>query len=515
MLGQDSDALCASGCTYMEQALSIVVVGASGDLAKKKTFPALYDLYTHGFLPEHTKICGFARSEMTDEQLRTKLRPFLEKIKDLSPDGECPKCFWQVFYKNGGYADAAAMKGVADQLLTWEQEHGSPIGNRVYYFAIPPTVFLDTAKIINSSGMAPNGWTRLIVEKPFGHDYGSALELSDGLKQYFQEHHIYRIDHYLGKEMVQNLLCMRFSNKIFEPIWNRDHISAVIFTFKENFGTEGRGGYFDKFGIIRDIIQNHLMQVFSLLAMEAPVRVSGTDYSNYIRDAKVASMAAIEPIRLDECVIGQYEGTGDEPGYQDDPGVPKGSLTPTFATVVVRVNNPRWEGVPFIFKAGKALNERKAEVRIQLRQPAGSGFMFDNEPVPRNELVMRLQPSESIYLKANVKAPGLNSHLLQSELDLTYGTRYPDEYSPDAYTRLILEVLRGQQATFVRRDELLASWKVFTPLLKAIEAGEVPMHNYKFGTRGPAESDELMSKVGFIYHSNYTWVDVPKESSKN
>ncbi|CAM9361554.1 unnamed protein product [Hapterophycus canaliculatus] len=436
-----------SGCGYLNHALSIVVVGASGDLAKKKTFPALLDLFRHDYLPKFVTICGYSRSSMSDEELRVKIKPYLVK-KGSEADSVVHEFLERVHYRSGGYGSVEAMGKMVSDLEAWEREVGeakpvvdqerktvsqgsSLMANRVYYFAIPPNVFLETAASIKQVGMSTTGFTRLVVEKPFGRDYESALKLTSDLGEHFDESYVYRIDHYLGKEMTQNLLVLRFSNTMFEPIWNRHSIQSVTFTFKEDFGTEGRGGYFDRYGIIRDVIQNHLMQqVFSLIAMEPPIRVSGSGSADYVRDAKVAVLKAIEPVRAENVVLGQYEGSddGEQPGYKDDDGVPEDSKCPTFATCVLFVKNRRWAGVPFIFKAGKALNETKAEVRIQFKDvPAGS-FLFDDKPLPRNELVMMLKPAESIYFKTNVKAPGLANTPIQSELDLSYGERYPSLY---------------------------------------------------------------------------------------
>ncbi|CAM9134606.1 unnamed protein product [Choristocarpus tenellus] len=484
-------------CEYLHSSLSVVVVGASGDLAKKKTFPALFELFCHDFLPPHVIICGYARSKITDNQLHEKLRPYLSK----EADPKVEEFLKLVHYRAGGYGSAEDMGAMIKDLEIREEKSGlGGVANRVFYFAIPPNVFLDTASSIKQTGISSTGFTRLIVEKPFGHDYDSALELTSGLGEYFTEKFIYRIDHYLGKEMTQNMVVLRFSNLMFEPTWNRNFIQSVQFTFKEDFGTEGRGGYFDNYGIIRDVIQNHLIQVFTLVAMEPPVRVSGTGSADFLRDAKVNVLKAAAPVRLEDVVLGQYVASedGEHPGYKDDDGVPEDSNCPTFATCVLFVNNPRWAGVPFIFKAGKALNERKTEVRIQFKDTPGSNFMFDDQPCPRNELVMRLQPNESIYYKTNVKAPGLQSKPMQSDLDLTYIDRYPTAYNPAAYTRLILEVLRGKQATFVRSDELLEAWKIFTPLLKQIEEGKATTLPYAYGSRGPTESDELIAKMGYV-----------------
>lgn len=294
------------------------------------------------------------------------------------------------------------------------------------------------------------------------------------------EENLYRIDHYLGKELVQNLLVLRFANTLFGSWWNRHWVSNVQITFKEPFGTEGRGGYFDSYGIIRDVIQNHLIQVVALLAMEAPVSTHPDD----IRDEKVKLLRCMSPASVEECVLGQYVGVGGKPGYLEDPTVPAGSRTPTFAAVRLHIRNERWAGVPFVVKAGKALNDRSVVVRLQLKTPAASMFGDDLHNL-RNELVIRFQPNEAIYAKVVVKKPGLDMDTVMSELDLTYPERYRDVSIPDAYERLILDCIRGDQQHFVRRDELRAAWAVFTPLLHAIDAGTGPqLHTYPYGGWG-------------------------------
>mmetsp|Transcript_919 Transcript_919/g.2994 ORF Transcript_919/g.2994 Transcript_919/m.2994 type:complete len:405 (-) Transcript_919:325-1539(-) len=392
-----------------------------------------------------------------------------------------------------------------------EASHAATLGFG-QYFAIPPNVFLQTAQVIKQAsakaGPRNGGFIRIIVEKPFGHDYQSALALTESLGAIFDEESIYRIDHYLGKEMVQNLVVLRFGNIMFDSLWDRNSVASVQITFKENFGTQGRGGYFDNYGIIRDIMQNHLMQVMALVGMDTPMQVLGAASSNAIRDAKVALIKSIRPISLEDVVLGQYTKSGDELGYLDDPTVPKGSTTPTFATVVMYVDNHRWEGVPFIMRAGKALNERKAEVRMQLRDVPGSSRIFNAYPTPRNELVVRLQPDEAVYFKTNIKAPGLHTEPQQVELNLSYNSRLyadGDVYSPDAYTRLILDVLTGRQAGFVRSDELLEAWKLWDPLLKAVDDGLLPVHLYEYGTRGPQASQDLIERCGYTRNVAYNW----------
>jgi len=404
------------------------------------------------------------------------------------------------FYFSGQYDSIDDFHRMSEKMKSWEEQSPRKIGNRIFYMAIPPSVFDTSAKAIKQGSMSKTGWNRIIVEKPFGKDSESSAILSKQLSSLFQEEQIFRIDHYLGKEMVQNLMGLRFANAVFEPLWNRHHIKTVLITFKENIGTEGRGGYFDEFGIIRDVMQNHLLQILALVGMEPPVSLSAED----VRDEKVKLLRSTSPIILDDVVIGQYIASSDgkNKGYLDDQTVPSGSTTPTFATAVLHVNNPRWQGVPFILKCGKALNERKAEIRIQFESSPAN--LFPN--AAPNELVLRVQPNEAVYLKMTIKKPGLSDDLERTELDLTYRERHEEASNlPDAYERLIFDVIRGDHNLFVRNDELEAAWKLFTPLLHQLEESKIKPIPYEFGSRGPVESDLLLKRCGFIHDESYSW----------
>lgn len=487
---------------WKQGGLTVVVVGASGDLAKKKTYPSLLHLYDDGLLPDETIIWGFARSNMTDEDLRAKLRPFLMKTDCTEEvvEGFLSLCFYS---RGSSYGDVDAYTELNGKISSREEKLAEKSEhNRLFYFAIPPNVFEDTGIAIKKCCMADKGWTRVIIEKPFGRDLESCEEILATLSSQFEEEQLFRIDHYLGKEMVQNLLVMRFGNLIFERMWDNKSIECVMLTFKEPFGTDGRGGYFDHYGIIRDIIQNHLLQVLTLLAMEAPKTADGPKAGESIRDAKVEVLKAIPPITIDECFLGQYEGYTDDPTIEN-----KESNTPTFVAIRCFVNTPRWKGVPFIFKAGKALNERKAEMRVQFKDAAGAKVIF-NDKCPRNELVIRMQPHECIYMKANVKSPGFSGKPIQSELEINYDTRFKGDSNPDAYTRLILDVLQGRSAAFVREDELRRSWEIFTPVLHQIERENIQPVIYKQGTRGPPEADKFIAeKSGYVRNEDYVFYD--------
>ncbi|KAG6603281.1 Glucose-6-phosphate 1-dehydrogenase, cytoplasmic isoform, partial [Cucurbita argyrosperma subsp. argyrosperma] len=482
--------------------LSIIVLGASGDLAKKKTFPALFHLFAQGFLQSNeVHIFGYARSKISDDDLRNRIRGYLVqgKTSDAVQLEEVSKFLKLIKYVSGAYDSAEGFQKLDKEISEHEVSRNSAEGTsrRLFYFALPPSVYPSVCKMIKHYCMNKSdlgGWTRIVVEKPFGKDLASAEKLSSQIGELFDEPQIYRIDHYLGKELVQNLLVLRFANRFFLPLWNRDNIDNVQIVFREDFGTEGRGGYFDEYGIIRDIIQNHLLQVLCLVAMEKPISLK----PEHIRDEKVKVLQSVLPIKDEEVVLGQYEG------YRDDPTVPDHSNTPTFATMVLRIHNERWEGVPFIMKAGKALSSRKAEIRVQFKDVPGDIFRCKKQG--RNEFVIRLQPSEAMYMKLTVKKPGLEMSTVQSELDLSYRQRYQGVTIPEAYERLILDTIRGDQQHFVRRDELKAAWEIFTPLLHRIDNGEVKSLPYKPGSRGPAKADELLEKAGYVQTHGYIWI---------
>ncbi|XP_011373873.1 glucose-6-phosphate 1-dehydrogenase isoform X3 [Pteropus vampyrus] len=480
-----------------------IIMGASGDLAKKKIYPTIWWLFRDGLLPENTFIVGYARSRLTVANIRQQSEPFFKATPEEKPKLE--QFFARNSYVAGQYDDAASYQRLNSHMNTLNQ--GSK-ANRLFYLALPPTVYEAVTKNIRENCMSQTGWNRIIVEKPFGKDLQSSDQLSNHISSLFSEDQIYRIDHYLGKEMVQNLMVLRFANRIFSPIWNRDNVACVILTFKEPFGTEGRGGYFDEFGIIRDVMQNHLLQMLCLVAMEKPTSTDSDD----VRDEKVKVLKCISEAKASNVVLGQYVGNPDgegeaTKGYLDDPTVPRGSTTATFAAVVLYVENKRWDGVPFILRCGKALNERKAEVRLQFRDVAGDIFQ---QQCKRNELVIRVQPNEAVYTKMMTKKPGMFFNPEESELDLTYGNRYKNVKLPDAYERLILDVFCGNQMHFVRSDELREAWRIFTPLLHEIEGKKLQPIPYVYGSRGPAEADELMKRVGFQYEGTYKWVNPHK-----
>ncbi|XP_062107193.1 glucose-6-phosphate 1-dehydrogenase, chloroplastic [Humulus lupulus] len=483
--------------------ISITVVGASGDLAKKKIFPALFALYYEDYLPKNFIVFGYARTKMSDEELRNMVSRTLTCRIDKRENCEdkMDEFLKRCFYHSGQYSSEEDFVELDNKLK--EKEAGK-MAHRLFYLSVPPNIFVDVVRCASLKASSESGWTRVIVEKPFGRDSESSGELTRCLKQYLAEDQIFRIDHYLGKELVENLSVLRFSNLVFEPLWSRNYIRNVQIIFSEDFGTEGRGGYFDNYGIIRDIMQNHLLQILALFAMETPVSLDAED----VRNEKVKVLKSTRPLLLEDVVVGQYKGhsrgSKSYPAYTDDPTVPNGSVTPTFAAAALFIDNARWDGVPFLMKAGKALHTRRAEIRVQFRHVPGNlykrNFGTDLDKAT-NELVLRVQPDEAIYLKINNKVPGLGMRLDRSDLNLLYRARYPREI-PDAYERLVLDAIEGERRLFIRSDELDAAWKLFTPLLNELEEKKIAPELYPYGSRGPVGAHYLAAK------HNVQWGDL-------
>ncbi|KAI3387884.1 hypothetical protein SNEBB_008601 [Seison nebaliae] len=479
-----------------------VIFGASGDLAKKKIFPSLWNLKKQNLLPKFFEIVGFARSNLGRKELCSKVFPYLKAAKSESDKVlEFCKC---ISYFRGQYDEKECYKRLYEEhLKDYFKNEKSEI---IIYLALPPTLYFTVTQLIREECKNQNTKNiRVIIEKPFGRDAETSEQLSQHLQKLFIEKEIYRIDHYLGKEMVQNLMVIRFANLMFMNAWNNSTISSVVITFKEPFGTEGRGGYFDQFGIIRDVMQNHLMQIVSLVAMDEPQSNSADD----IRKAKVEVLEKISSPSLDDVIIGQYIGNKESEvddeklSYVDDPGISNDSLTSTYACVKLMIDNDKWKGVPFFLKCGKALNEKKAEIRIQFKD--NYNCLFKKDETERNELVLRLQPNESVYMKTNIKYPGYGFVVTPAELDLTYKSRYDNTHLPDAYERLLIDVMYGNQVNFVNTDELHEAWRIFSPLLDKIEGEKVEPIPYKFGSRGPLAADDLLAKNGYKYTGSYKW----------
>ncbi|QLL32499.1 hypothetical protein HG536_0D00210 [Torulaspora globosa] len=490
----------------------IVVFGASGDLAKKKTFPALFGLFREGYLDPSTKIFGYARSKLNLQELRERIEPYLKKTHGEADNVKVEEFFKMITYVSGAYDTSEGYQKMSKLIEEFESSKEVQEPHRLFYFALPPSVFLTVATHIKTTLYAASGVTRLIVEKPFGHDLESARALQRDLAPLFKEEEIFRIDHYLGKELVKNILLLRFGNTCLNASWNKENIQSVQISFKEPFGTEGRGGYFDNIGIIRDVMQNHLLQVLTLLTMERPVSFDPES----IRDEKVKVLKAFAPIDNEDVLLGQYGKSedGTKPAYRDDETVSKDSKCVTFAALAFKIQNERWDGVPMIMRAGKALNEGKVEIRLQYKAVASGVF----KNIPNNELVIRVQPNAAVYLKFNAKTPGLSNATQVTDLDLTYSSRYKDFWIPEAYEVLIRDALLGDHSNFVRDDELEISWSLFTPLLQYLESPDAPTPEiYPYGSRGPHGLKDYLAKHNYQLQDkvSYKWpVTQPEDSEQ-
>ncbi|KAG0251286.1 Glucose-6-phosphate 1-dehydrogenase [Mortierella polycephala] len=485
-----------------------IFLGASGDLAKKKTFPALFGLFLHGHIVPTTRIVGYARTKMDRPDFLKRISQYIKNTNTPKVKAMLDQFLDQCTYVSGVYDQDSGFQALEHELKRIERE--TKTIDRLFYMALPPSVFIPVANGLKKNCYTPKGVNRLIVEKPFGMDLESSRVLSKALGALYREDEIYRIDHYLGKEMVKNIMILRFTNQIFGSCWNREHISNVQITFKEKIGTEGRGGYFDEFGIMRDVMQNHLFQILSLIAMEAPASLSAED----VRSAKVDVLRAIPPVVESEVLLGQYGKSEDGtlPSYLDDDTVPKGSKTATFAAAAFHIDNPRWAGVPFVLKCGKALDQQKVEIRIQFKDLTHNN-LFQKDVAARNELVIRVQPEEAVYLKVTQKLPGLGMDTVMSELDLSYASRFTNLSVPDAYENLILDAVMGEQSNFVRSDELDEAWRIFTPVLHKIDRGQVPVDIYPYGSRGPKNLPEFVARFGFERHLQaYSWPETSQVS---
>eukprot|EP00929_Paragymnodinium_shiwhaense_P065632 TRINITY_DN32881_c0_g1_i2.p1 TRINITY_DN32881_c0_g1~~TRINITY_DN32881_c0_g1_i2.p1 ORF type:complete len:715 (+),score=192.55 TRINITY_DN32881_c0_g1_i2:425-2569(+) len=490
-----------------DNAYACIIFGAAGDLAKKKTFPALFQLHLARYLPAEMSIIGcddptfHSDVGSTDDFWEKRLRPFLEKEKGWGPE-DLQEFRARVTFQPVKMTDPATFRELDAHIKG--KSNGREMDNRVFYLALPSFLFADAVENLKLHCYPEKGFFRVIVEKPFGKNGVEASKLSGQLKRHLTETEIYRIDHYLAKTLVMNLLTLRFANRELGHLFHAHHVANVRITFKEAIGVKGRAGYFDSYGIIRDIMQNHLMQVLTLVAMEAPASLAAED----VRDEKVKVLKQIRPIDAEDCVIGQYDG------YQTDPDIMKlndtkgfPSRCPTFAVCVLYLDNERWSGVPFIMKAGKALETHHTIVRVQFKK-APVGSLFGDQP--QNELVIRIQPNEAIYYKILAKLPGLSQRardVQQTVLDLDLKKRFELRRTPEAYEKLIHDVIQGEGHNFVRRDELEEAWRIFDPLLHKLEVDEerVP-ERYVFGSRGPLLADRLIDRMGF---RRYTVTGVP------
>ncbi len=469
----------------------VVIFGASGDLTKRKLVPALFSLRGEGLLPEKYHILGVARSELSSVEYHDRLYEGVAKYGREKPEDKKPwvDFFDHFSYMAGGYDDPETYRRLGQRLEELDEQLGTA-GNHLFYLAIPPVLYPEVIELLGEAGLNKgSGWTRLIIEKPFGRDLASAEALNDLVHRYFAEDQVYRIDHYLGKETVQNIMTFRFANSIFEPLWNRNYISHVQISVLESVGVGRRGGYFDSAGVVRDMFQNHLLQLLSLTAMEPPVAFN----AKALRDEKVKVLQAIPPVRAEDFVFGQYEG------YLDNPGVAENSCTPTYVAMKLYVNSWRWQGVPFYLRSGKNLAEKSSEITLRF-EPVPHQLFVDDKNVEPNVLSLCIQPDEGIHLQFETKVPGAGMQSDPVLMDFHYGDRYGDQSLPDAYERLLLDSLNGDPSLFARSDEIEGAWSLMDPVLQAWEDAKNPdIAYYKPGSWGPAEADQFLARDGFSW----------------
>jgi glucose-6-phosphate 1-dehydrogenase len=484
---------------------SLVLFGATGDLARRKLFPALYNLALQHLLPNGFNVVGFSRQDVTDQEFR---RRTLDDVNQFSRNSPVNQAVWDsfqegLFYVSGDFREERGYGELAKRLEQLDIERGTS-GNRLYYLATPPSFFGDIVANLGSAGLGrerrpEQGWSRVVVEKPFGRDLESARELNRQIHLVYDEDQIYRIDHYLGKETVQNILVFRFGNGVFEPVWNRRYVDSVQITVAETLGLEGRGDYYEEAGALRDMVENHMMQLLSLACMEPPVAFDGND----VRDEKAKVIRSIRPIARDHVdeftVRGQY-GPGSiagqpVPGYRQEGGVNPRSKVETYVALKFFIDNWRWAGVPFYLRHGKRLPRQATEVAVTFKAPPlGLFHAATGQPPESNVLVLRIQPEEGIELKFAAKVPGPVIDLREVEMDFLYGTSFAVE-SPDAYETLLLDCMLGDSSLFTRSDEVEAAWEIFSGILDGWAATKPPRFpNYAAGTWGPAAGDELLSR---------------------
>jgi glucose-6-phosphate 1-dehydrogenase len=480
---------------------AIVIVGASGDLTARKLVPALFNLYLNDGLPDPFLIVGCSRTKMSDQNFRNKME------KGLDAAGKLNKAKWEAFaqslyYRSIDYGDLSSYVELAEALRELDKKHKTR-GNKVFDLAIPPSLYGRVAQMIGKAGLSMekgngHGWSRIVVEKPFGRDLKTAIELDRALHENFQEHQIFRIDHYLAKETVQNILMFRFANSIFEPIWNRNYIDHVEITAAESLGVEHRSGYYEQAGVLRDMFQNHMMQLLALTAMEPPSLFE----ADYVRDEKVKMFRSLRPFPVENLnkhlILGQYgPGTIDGkkvPSYREEPGVSPDSLTPTFATMKVFIGNWRWKGVPFYLTSGKRLARKLTEISIQFKEVPHSMFRpVLGEHISANRLTLGIYPEEEITLTFQTKYPGAKVCLRSVTMDFLYHQNYSGPVL-EAYEKVLIDCIQGDQTLFWRQDAVERSWSFLTPILEQCETrgdrGE-RLNVYESGSWGPKVAEAL------------------------
>jgi glucose-6-phosphate 1-dehydrogenase len=480
----------------------MVIFGASGDLTARKLIPALYDLASQRRLPMEFAVVGISRTALSHEEFRERLHDALMEQRPGRVSDDVWESFSRsLFYLPGDSTKPETYEELQGFLKQVDQDRRTG-GNRIFYLASSPSLVPTIVERLGEAGMNredDGGYARLVVEKPFGRDLMSARELNGEIRRYFEEHQIYRIDHYLGKDTVQNILALRFANGIFEPIWNQHYVDHVQITVAEDIGVGTRGAFYEEAGALRDIVQNHVMQILCLTAMEPPV----TFDAESVREEKVKVLKAVRPIPEDEvdlfAVRGQYTRGwifGEEvPGYREEKDVAPDSATETYVALKLFVDNWRWAGVPFYIRAGKRLPKKATEIAIRFHPTPHTPFTRDETlGLAPNVLVVRIQPQEGISLKIGAKVPGTGFEISSVNMDLLYGTAFLEE-APDAYQRLLLDLMLGDPTLFIRADEAEDAWAILENVMRAW-SGSKGVSTYSAGTWGPEEADELLERDG-------------------
>jgi glucose-6-phosphate 1-dehydrogenase len=488
----------------------MVIFGVTGDLTARKLMPALYDLHAEQPLPEGFVIVGVSHRDWTDQVMRDTMRKGVEEHARQPVTNETWEAFAaNLFYVKADFAQADAYEGLRDRMLALDTEHRTG-GNRLFYLATSPSYYAPIIHNLGAVGLAsrqdiytkdPGGWHRIVVEKPFGRDVASARELNGEIAAVFSERQIYRIDHYLGKETVQNMLAFRFANILFEPVWNRHYVDHVQITVAESLGVEGRGGYYEDSGALRDMVQSHILQLLCVVGMEPPAHFDG----NSLRDEKVKVLRSVVPpttVReiTERTVRGQYISgfvAGQPvPGYREEKNVRPNSRTETYTALKLEIDNWRWAGVPFYLRTGKRMSRRVTEIAIEFNRVPHMLFKEQGvSDLTPNVLTIRIQPDEGITLRFAAKVPGATNHLRAVRMDFQYGTSF-GQAGPDAYERLLFDAMIGDPSLFARRDEVETAWGIVQPMLDAWSVDPEAPAPYDAGTWGPYEAEMLLARDG-------------------